>query len=91
MAYTKAISRDVVKTIGSENMRKGRIKATVRVFVKLCLFDTRGIGLDDIPTQVLAARARRACSTGPYVSVRVSKGPQLCRKSYAYPEGIFEE
>lgn len=74
MAYTMAMRRDVASTIGSENMRKGRMKATDRVFLKLCLFDTRGVGLADSPTQVLAARARRACSTGPYVSGRNSRG-----------------
>ena len=73
MAYTIAMKRDVANTIGSENMRKGRIRATDRVFAKLCLFDTRGVGLTDFPTQDLAARARRACRTGPYVSVPLSE------------------
>ena len=59
--------------MGSENMRKGRMRATDKVFLKLCLFDTRGAGLADLPTQDLAARARRVCSTGPYVSDRVSE------------------
>ena len=68
MAYTMAMNRDVANTIGSENMRKGRMRATDRVFFKLCL----DVGLAGFPTQVLAARSRRACNTGPYVSVRLS-------------------
>ena len=68
-----AIRRDVAKTIGSENMRNGRMRATDSVFVKLCLFGTSVVNLGDLPTQVLVARARRACSTGPYVSVRLSE------------------
>lgn len=81
-----AMRRDVASTIGSENMRKGRMKATDRVFVKLCLFDRRGVGLADLPTQVLAARARRACSTGPYVSIRLSDVLQT-RKGDLYLPG----
>ena len=86
MPYTIAMSRDVANTIGSENMRKGRMRATDRVLVKLCLFDTSGIGLADFPTQVLADRARRACSTGPYVSICLSEMVQTWRGDL-YPPG----
>lgn len=68
-----AMKREVANTMGSENMRKGRMRATDKVFLKLCLFDTRGAGLAALPTQDLAARARRVCSTGPYVSDCVSE------------------
>lgn len=73
MAYTMAMRSEVAKTIGSENMRKGRKRATDRVFVKFCLLNTSGVGLGDFPIQVLVARARRVCSTGPYVSVHLSE------------------
>ena len=49
------------------------MRATDKVLLKLCLFDTRGAGLADFPTQDLAARVRRVCSTGPYVSERLSE------------------
>ena len=68
-----AMKSEVANTMGSENMRKGRMRATDKVFLRVCLFDTRGIGLADLPTQDLASRARRACSTGPYVSERLSE------------------
>ena len=66
----------MAKTIGSENMRKGRMRATESVFVKLCFFGTRVVNLGDLPNQVLVARTRRACSTGPYVSVCLSEALQ---------------
>ena len=68
-----AMKSEVANTMGSENMRKGRMRATDKVFLRLCLFDTRGAVLADLPTQDLAARARRVCSTGPYVSERFSE------------------
>ena len=71
MAYTMAMKRDVANTMGSENMLKGRMRATDRVFFKLCV----DVGLADFPTQVLAARLRRACNSGPYVSVHLSEVP----------------
>ena len=46
--------------------------ANDRVFLMLCFLATRGVGLAEVPTQVLSALARRACSTGPYVSGRLS-------------------
>ena len=46
--------------------------ANDRVFLMLCFLATRGVGLAEVPTQVLSALARRACSTGPYVSARLS-------------------
>ena len=46
--------------------------ANDKVFVILCFPSTRGVGLAEVPTQVLSALARRACSTGPYVSGRLS-------------------
>ena len=73
MAYTMAMRRDVAKTIGSENIRKGPMRATDRVLVKLCLSGTGAVGLTTFPTQILAARARRAYSTGPYVSICLSE------------------
>ena len=59
---------EVANTIGSKTIRKGRMRATDRVFLILCFLDKSGVGSGDCPTQVLSARARRACSTGPYVS-----------------------
>ena len=91
MAYTMAMKRDVANTIGSENMRKGRMRATDRVFDKFCFFDIRGVRLADCPTQVLAARSRRACSTGPYVSIRLSEVIHRGRETCTYPEEIVEE
>ena len=73
MAYNMAMNSEVANTMGSENMRKGRMRATDKVFLKLCLFDTRGARLADLPSQDLAARVCRLCSTGPYVSKRVSE------------------
>ena len=67
-----AKKREVANTIGSKNMRKGRMMANDKVFVILCFPSTRGVGLAEVPTQVLSALARRACSTGPYVSGRLS-------------------
>lgn len=92
MAYIMAMKRDVANTIGSENMRKGRMRATDRIFLKLCLFDTRGVRLVECPTQVLAARSCRACSTGPYVSVRLmGKYSKQGREACTYPEEKVEE
>ena len=47
--------------------------ANDKVFVMLCFLATRDVGLAEVPTQVLSALARRACSTGPYVSGRLSE------------------
>ena len=81
-----AMKREVANTIGSENIRNGRTRASDRVFVMLCFLATRGAGLADVPTQVLSARARRACKIGPYVSVRLS-GTRWLRWGKLYVPG----
>ena len=87
-----AMKRDVANTIGSANMRKGRIRATERVFLKFCFLDKRGVGLVDCPTHMRAARARRAYKTGPYVSIcRLREVLQTDQGGGTNPEETTEE